>query len=175
MVLGSQDQVVKALEDCCCQMYLSPFFQGRPAKLFPDPTSRNGLLFYQRNYFQLSEEFIQCLGKLRFYQQSFGYDCRLLFWKYRKHHYQGGGVAIFARDFLCTKLFSTSHGLNNSTESIWLEVSYKTFPFILLLGCGYRPPSSPPISVDHFFSEVETALSHNECTGSQFSAYYYPS
>ena len=41
--------MVKALEDCCCQMYLSPFFQCRPAKLFPDPSSRNGLSLLQ-NY-----------------------------------------------------------------------------------------------------------------------------
>ena len=64
----------------------------------------------------------------------------------KDHNRQGGGVAVFARDYLCTKTFSASNGLNTSTESIWLEVSHKTFPSILLLGCCYRPPSSPPIS-----------------------------
>ena len=80
----------------------------------------------------------------------------------KDHNHQGGGIAILACDYLCTKPFSASNGLNTSTESIWLEVSYKTFPSILLLGCCYRRPSSPPISVDHFFSEVETALSHKK-------------
>ena len=75
----------------------------------------------------------------------------------------GGGVAIYTRDFLQTKSVTISCGTVTPLESTWLEVSNKTFASTILIGCCYRPPSSPPSSIDHLFLEVEEALSrrHN--------------
>ena len=71
----------------------------------------------------------------------------------------GGGVIIYSRNS-----YQATKNLNISTngsyvETIWTELNHKSFPFPLLLGCFYRPPSTPLTSVNQLFSEIETALS----------------
>ena len=71
----------------------------------------------------------------------------------------GGGVIIYSRNsYQATKNLNISAN-GSYVETIWTELNHKSFPFPLLLGCFYRPPSTPLTSVNQLFSEIETALS----------------
>ena len=71
----------------------------------------------------------------------------------------GGGVAIYVKMGLSVKIVSL-HPLTNPSglEVLWLEVSSKFIPSKLLIGCCYRPPSSPPSSLEALSSQIESIL-----------------
>ena len=86
-----------------------------------------------------------------------------LYRKDRNRH--GGGIAVYLKSSLTTQpigdhIKPTS---KSSLESLWIAVSSRNLLSSIVLCVCYRPPSSPPATVDDWFVEIDQAIPHCKC------------
>ena len=69
----------------------------------------------------------------------------------------GGGVAVYCADHLSCSVLTCGVSASG-VESLWVSIDSKLFSSPLALGCFYRPPSSPSVSVHDLCDDIETVM-----------------